>query len=208
MRKSIPLLSIALAVSTAAQAQDDCGCWTPNAQQIAAFEEKIATKAMPLGSLDRYARYYAGAVSRDLRFIQGNFVPLGGNETPGVHVVQGKMEPLQGEGCIGSFSPNIERVFFFDCVWTPSDSQIAELESLMRQQYVDNTRYGRHYAGVVEGDRRVIRGIFVKGFNMPPGIYVESAVKLPAIADRGCSVINLKFDPSNKKLDWRCNARR
>jgi hypothetical protein len=161
---------------------------------------------MPLGSLDRYARYYAGAVSRDLRFIQGNFVPLGGDETPGVHIVEGKMETLQGEGCIGSFAPDIERLLLFICVWTPGDSQIAELEGLMRQQYVDNARYARHYAGVVEGDRRVIRGIFVKGFEMPPGIYVESAVKLPAIADGGCSVINLKFDPSNKKLDWRCNG--
>jgi hypothetical protein len=204
MRISIFLASMAAAYSTTVLGEDDCRCWTPDAQQIASMEQQIATKPLPLGSLDRYARYYAGAVNRDLRFIQGNFVPLGGNETPGVHIVEGKMQPLEGEGCIGSFAPDIERMFFFDCVWTPSDAQIAELEDLLGHY----ASYARHYAGVVEGERRIIRGILVKGDKKPPGIYVESAVELPGIADGGCRVINVKFDPSNKKLDWWCNGPR
>jgi hypothetical protein len=38
--------------------------WTPGADEIAAMEAKIAEQPMPLGSLDRYARYYAGVAGK------------------------------------------------------------------------------------------------------------------------------------------------
>jgi hypothetical protein len=41
------------------------GSWTPGAEDIAAMEAKIEQPGLPLGSLDRYARYYAGVLAGD-----------------------------------------------------------------------------------------------------------------------------------------------
>jgi hypothetical protein len=215
MRISISIISIAIVYSTAVLGQGDCPCWTPNAQQIAVIEEKIAAKPMPLGSLDRYARYYAGVTETigDRRFIRGKFVPLGPHEASSVHIVEGKMPSLQGEGCISSSEPAYDRWFYFACArpgaWTPTGAQITKLEDTLRQQRgrgPEYAEYARHYAGVVEGDRRIIRGELVKR-DETPGIYVESEAELPLISDGGCSVIHVRFEPLSNELEWRCEGR-
>lgn len=210
MRTSILLLGILLAVSATARGQDDCRCWTPDAQQIASLEEKIATRPLPLGNLDRYARYYAGVIfGTSDRIIRGKFVPLAGNETSGVHIVEGKMQPLQGEGCISSFILGVEQSFHFICAWIPSNSQVAEAEGLLRQQQGrghEYVKYARHYTRIIEGGRRIILGIFERSNKKPPGVYVGSMSELPGIAGGGCGVLHVKFDPSNKQLDVKCNS--
>jgi hypothetical protein len=218
MRISIFLISIVAAHSTTALGESDCRCWLPDAQQIASIEEEIATGPMPLGSLDRYARYYAGVTERigDRRFIRGKFVPLGVSETPGIHVVEGKMPPLQGEGCISSSEPTQDRWIDFVCAspgaWTPTALQIGELEDAMRRQGAKGLDYVRHYAGVTQGDHRIILGEFVRPgkfgeADKEPGIHIESEVELPMISDGGCGVIRVRFDPSKKGLDWQCGGR-
>jgi hypothetical protein len=64
MRTPLFLLGFGAVFSTAALGEGDCRCWTPGAADIAALEAKIAEQALPLGSLDRYARYYSGVVGR------------------------------------------------------------------------------------------------------------------------------------------------
>jgi hypothetical protein len=210
MRIFIFLISIVAAYSTTVLGEDDCRCWTPNAQQIASLEEKIASRPMPLGNLDRYARYYEGTIfGTSDRIIRGKFVPLAGNETPGVHIVEGRMQPLQGEGCTSSFILGVEQSFHFICAWIPSDSQVAEVEDLLRQQQGrghEYVKYARHYTGIIEGERRIILGIFERFNKKPPGVYVGSMSELPGIAGGGCGVLHVKFDPSNKQLDVKCNS--
>jgi hypothetical protein len=109
--RTLLLLSIAAILSTAAPAQDDCRCWTPTAEQIAALETNIERQPLPLNNLARYARYYAGVIDRigDRSFIRGKLVPLAGNNPPGIHIVEGKMPPLQGAGCVSSSDPTNDR---------------------------------------------------------------------------------------------------
>jgi hypothetical protein len=152
--------------------------------------------------------------------IRIKLVPLGDNAKPGIHVVEGKMPPLQGEGCIGGFDSNYLR---FYCArpgaWTPIDAQIAELEDALGQseyrwQWRRNLeRYARYYAGVTEGDRRIILGLFetesikiMDLIGLKPGIYIVSEVEFPGISDGGCNVINVRYDPLDKKLAARCNG--
>src|SRR5882672_7810765 len=96
MQKAIVLGGVVAFFSTAAPGQNDCHCWTPTADQIATVEAKIERQRMPLGKLDQYARYYAGVIGRrnDRRLIRGKLVPLGGDDAPGIHIVEGKMSPL------------------------------------------------------------------------------------------------------------------
>ena len=128
MRISVVLLSIAAFGSTVALGEDDCRCWTPSAQDIAALEARIKVSPTPLG-LDQYVRYYGGVIRSgdSRRLIQGKLVPPGGNDMPGIVVVRGKMPPLQGEGCV-SCSDTDGRWLYFRCArpgaWTPSVAQI------------------------------------------------------------------------------------
>jgi hypothetical protein len=72
MRLPLYLLAFAAVFATAALGEDDCRCWTPDAEQIAAVEATLASRPLPLGSLDRYVRYYAGTFSYfNRRFIRG-----------------------------------------------------------------------------------------------------------------------------------------
>jgi hypothetical protein len=128
MRLPFYLFVFAAVFATAARGGDDCRCWTPGGADIAAVEAKIAGRRLPLDSLDRYARYYAGATDNGRRFIQGKLVPIGGNDTPGIHVVEGRMPLLQGEGCIThseSGGPGLSIRCARPGSWTPSNSQIA-----------------------------------------------------------------------------------
>lgn len=120
------------------------------------------------------------------------------------------MPPLQGEGCISMFDAGGGSGMYFRCArqgaWTPSDAQIAELEEVLRQNAGQRPGYARHYAGVTEGGRRIIRGVLVdaKMLRQGPGVYVESEVELPAIDDGGCWVVHVTYDPSNREMTWRC----
>jgi len=169
------------------------------------------------GSLDRYVRYYGGVIRSwdSRRGIQGKMVPLGGNDIPGIQIVNGKMPPLQGEGCV-SGSDTDGRWLYFRCArpgaWTPSDAQIAELEdALLRSgpQGIRWTSYARHYAGLTVRDQRVIEGILVASFDkdQKPGIYIESEAELPMIADGGCGVVGVMYYPSTKTIIAKCNGR-
>jgi hypothetical protein len=138
MRLPVFLLVFAAVFATTARGDEDCRCWTPSAEDVAAVEAKIASRPLPLGSLDRYVRYYAGTISRigDRRFIGGKLVPASGEEPLGIHIVEGRMPPLQGDGCVTNSEPGDGRWLYLMCArpgaWTPSDGQIAELEGLLR----------------------------------------------------------------------------
>jgi hypothetical protein len=164
--------------------------------------------------LDRYARYYAGTTDNGRRFIQGKLVPIGGNDTPGIHVVEGRMFPLQGEGCI-TYSESGGSGLSIKCArpgaWTPSDRQIAELEGLLQlpERHYVLQDYARYYAGVREGDRRIVIGVFlvpVYGAYWTTGIHVVSDVYFPiALFDAGCALVNVRYDPSSKEIGSRCS---
>src|SRR6516165_8568913 len=105
MRLLLFLLGLAAVFARTAFAEGDCRCWTPNAKQIAAADAKIRGRALPLGGLDRYARYYAGTIGSGRKFIRGKLVPAIGNEAPDIHIVDGRMPPLEGEGCVTNSEP-------------------------------------------------------------------------------------------------------
>lgn len=226
MRTFAVLLSIGVFGSTAALGENDCRCWTPSAQDIAALEARIKVQPTPLGGLDRYVRYYGGVIRSwdSRRGIQGKMVPPGANDIPGIQIVSGKMPPLQGEGCV-SGSDTDGRWLYFRCArpgaWAPSDAQVAELEdALLRtgvlgidrwtaRSYSGWTSYARHYAGLTVRDQRVIEGILVANFDkdQKPGIYIESEAELPMIADGGCGVVGVTYYPSTKTIFAKCSGR-
>src|SRR5262245_30467373 len=120
MRMPFFLLGFAVALSTAALGEDDCRCWTPDAQQVAAAEARIASRPLPLGSLDRYVRYYAGTMSHDRRFTRGKLVPAKGDDVPGAHIVEGRMPRLQGAGCVTNSEPGHGTWVNLNCASTSS----------------------------------------------------------------------------------------
>jgi hypothetical protein len=67
--------------------------------------------------------------------------------------------------------------------------------------------YARHYAGVTEGDRRIIIGVFVihEWLNETAGIYIGTVAELPHIAYGACGVITVRYDPSSKQISSQCN---
>jgi len=105
------------------------------------------------------------------------------------------MPPLQGDGCVTNSEPGHGTWVNLNCAspgaWTPSDRQIAELEGLLpppisplfRPGGLSNPSeafilqdYARHYAGVTEGDRRIVVGVFVIPWSRDEtaGIYIGS----------------------------------
>jgi hypothetical protein len=158
-------------------------------------------------------RYYVGTTDNGRRFIQGKLVPIGGNDTPGIHVVEGRMLPLQGEGCITYSEPGGSGLSI-KCArpgaWTPNDSQIAELEGLLQlpDKYYHLQDYARYYAGVTEGDRRIVVGVFlvpIYGIYWTPGIHIVSDINFPRVFDAGCGFVNVRYDPSSKEISTRCS---
>jgi len=220
-RWPIVLISFAAVVSTVALAQDDCRCWTPSAEQIAVLEAKIRDhRALTGEGLDLYARYYKGVVTGNQRkFISAKFVPIGGSEVPGIHVVTGEMPTLREQGCIARLDTTGVVQPELYCArrgaWTPSETQIAKLEDALRRDgnALDYTRYARHYAGVMEGNRRIIIGQLLEwrddglGSFKKPGIYVTSEVEIPWAADGLCFVVNVRYDLASKELQSRCGGR-
>jgi hypothetical protein len=229
MRQPLVLLAFAAVFATAVFGEDDCRCWTPDAQQIVAVEATIAKRPLPLGSLDRYVRYYAGTIRHDRKFIRGKLVPARGGDVPAAHIVEGRVPPLPGDGCVIDSEPGRTGVNL-NCAnpgaWTPSDREIAELEGLLpplvsplfhpgglsTPSLVETALilrdYARHYAGVTQGGRRIIVGVFVihRWLDETAGIYIGSDAELPHINDGGCSVITVRYDPSSKQIRSRCNG--
>jgi hypothetical protein len=132
------------------------------------------------------ARYYAGTTDNGRRFIRGKLVPIGDNDTPGIHAVEGRMP--QGEGCItysGSGGSELSIKCACPGAWPPSDRQIADLEGLLQlppEKYFVLQDYARYYAGVTEGDRRIVIGVFLVpmyGADRTAGIHIVSDFYLP-----------------------------
>jgi hypothetical protein len=215
MGRSAIALVIAALFSTAAPAQDDCPCWIPDAATIATVDTKIRDRQLPLGNIDSYVRYYAGVTgSQGIdRFILGKLVPRSSNETPGIQVAEGKVPPLQGDGCI-SRSNSDGRWVQLRCArpgaWSPSAVEIADLEHALRRngaKWIDKLDdYARHYAGVTDGDKAIIAGVLVMGFDDKPGLYIESEAELPTILDGGCNVVDVRYVPSTKTITARCHG--
>jgi hypothetical protein len=211
MRASLLLCAAALIYSAASNGSDRTW-WSPSADQIGAFEAQIDGKSMPLGGLDRYARYYSGVFYGSRMFIRAKFVPLKDSDTTAIHVVAGEMPPLQGEGCVGSLVASVEpghraATVFLRCAhpgaWTPTAAQISDLE----KQLDGISDRARHYAGVTIDGRQIIKGVLLRGLpGEKPGVYVASEAELPLIADGGCSVINVDYDPVTQKLSHTCNG--
>ena len=236
MQISIALFSIVVFASTAALGEDDCRCWTPSIEDVAALEARIKDRPTPLGESAPLRLAYYGGIIRSgdrRRFIMGKLVPPTGIDAPGIQIAAGKLPPLQGEGCVSNSDAD-GRWLYFRCArpgaWTPNGAQIAGLEdALARTAPIKDwgsrtaprewAAYAHHYAGVgaARGDRRIIQGVFVASFNATafvankgeggPGIYIESEAELPMVFDGGCSVVNVTYDPSTKALTARCNGR-
>lgn len=222
MRVPLFLIGFAAVFSKAALAEDVCSCWTPDPENIAAAEAKITSHLLPLGSLGRYVRYYAGTISHGRRFIRGKLVPASSGEEPGVHIVEGRMPPLQGDGCVTRSEP--DRTFvYLRCArpgsWTPTDVQIAGLEGVLRLDLTKLgpfrpgvlSQYARHYAGVTEADHRQIIGKYVILKDViprdeTPGIHIESEAELPSVAGGGCSFVTVRYDLSTKAITSWCNG--
>jgi hypothetical protein len=214
MRLLFLLLVFAFVFVSAVRGDDDCSCWTPSAEEIVAVEATIAGRPLPFGSLDRYVRHYAGTTDNGRRFIQGKLVPIGGNDTPGIHVVESRMLMLQGEGCI-MYSESGGSGLSIKCTrpgaWTPSDRQIAELEGLLQlppDKYFLLQDYARYYAGVTESDRPIVIGrslIPVYGAYWTAGIHIVSDIYFPPrVFDAGCAFVDVWYDPSTKEIGSRC----
>jgi hypothetical protein len=213
MRLPLFLLGFTAVFPMAALGEDDCRCWTPDAVQVAVAEAKVRGRKLPLGGLDQYARYYAGTIYYGRRYIRGKLVPAGGSEAPGVHIVEGRMPPLQGEGCVTNTEPDSGPWLYLNCArpgaWMPSDSQIIELEGLLRLPEGARLQdYARHYAGVAEGGRQIVIGeLVIPRSDERTGIYIGSEAELPMINDGGCSVVTVRFDPSSKAVHSRCHGK-
>jgi hypothetical protein len=177
--------------------------WTPGADEIAGMEAKMAERPMPLGSLDRYARYYAGAGDGGRRTIWGTLIPAGGNDPPGAHVV----EPpplLMAEGCATTFDANRAQLIYFNCqhrgAWRPAITQVSELEDLLHHHGGPRLeQYLRYYVG-----REVIEGYFRMVADYDAGVYIGSGYTL--MFDGGCAFFTVTYDTSSKATTWKCNG--
>jgi hypothetical protein len=221
MRQLIFLLVFAVAFSTAALGEDDCRCWTPSADLIAAVEANLARRPLPR-SLDQYARYYTGKVApgwRGEHFIQIGLVPPGGDHLPGIHIINGRMSLPQRE-CVGTANPEngklSMRCFHFGG-WTPGPEEIAAMEAKMEGRLMplgSPDRYARYYVGVIESfdamrggeDRtisdRTIQGSWVSAEgNDLRGVHVVEG-RMPLLAGEGCVTL---FDAGRGQLRYfRC----
>jgi hypothetical protein len=204
--------------------------WTPGADEIGAMEAQIAEKPLPLGSLDRYARYYAGVSGRRslppfLRYslgpplflpnqsaggrrqIRGALIPAGGHDLPGVHVEQRPARlTAEAEGCIATFDADGLRLISFTCA--PAVAQVTELEEVLRQHGGPKPEdYRRYYSLLVMHDgRKVIFGDRVPASGNAARIDFG---RKPFIEfDGKCNHFDtVWYDPSSKTAEWGCSGR-
>jgi hypothetical protein len=210
MRNIVFLACVVFAASASRAAEDDCGCFTPTAEQIADLETRITDLPAPVYD---YARYYSGwAVTATVngrtvirRYVQGQYLPLRGDAEAGIHIVEGRrLPPPKTEGCIANYDvPLLSDAFeiYARCNrpegWTPDAAGIVALETRLALPpgAAPLARYARHYAGITESGVHLIQGIFVSAAGAVPGVVIESEVELPVIAGTGCDMIEVQFNP-------------
>jgi hypothetical protein len=213
MRKRI-FLAVGLVgiLATGAEAGPDiCGCWTPQSGQIANMEKQLRNDNQLRGKLGDYARYYAGGINEDRKFIRGQLVPLAPGEMSAVHVVTGHvMTPMQGLGCITGYDIKSAKVLYVSCAspgaWTPTDAQIAAMEQSVQlpMGIVPLALYARYYAGITISGRKLIEAVYLHDYEAP-GIYVASEAELPILGEGGCLVMTLRYDPATRQtLELEC----
>lgn len=88
-----------------------------------------------------------------------------------------------------------------ETAWTPSSAQVAEVEShlMLPQGNQPIASYARFYYGRVEHGHRELVGVFVLEA-APAGVHIVTQAQAPRVLDGGCSVINLTYDPTQKKV--------
>lgn len=96
--------------------------------------------------------------------------------------------------------------------WEPRDADVAELErrlALPRQAGPLNT-FVRYYAGIYQSGVRLIRGQFVKIGSFAefrrPERHIVSELEFPLIADGGCGVVNVEYNPQTRATRVFCNG--
>jgi len=103
--------------------------------------------------------------------------------------------------------------------WTPTDTQVAELESTVRLENLHDgaqsaspslAKYERFYAGSVLDRRMVILGEFLipEITGHQPGIHiVVNKDEFPVIEGGGCTVIHVIYSPTQRKvISTLCNG--
>jgi hypothetical protein len=209
-RAFLAAVALALAASVAQAGPDICGCWTPEAGQIANMEKQLREGGEVRGKLEDYGRYYAGGINGDRKFIRAQLLPLAPGEASAIHVVTGrKMTPLQAQGCIGGYDVLIARILYVACAapgaWLPTKEQVALLEQRaeLPAGAASMDLFLRSYAGVTEQGHRVIQAVYVRDDN--PGIVIASEAELPTFSEGGCMVVKLRYDPATgQTLESNC----
>lgn len=78
---------------------------------------------------------------------------------------------------------------------------ISQMEAALRlpegAEPLDN--YARYYAIEGAGGRREVRGVLVKRKDAA-GVHLVKANSLPVLFDGGCSVVNVRYSPAEKKF--------
>jgi hypothetical protein len=190
--------------------------WTPSAADIAAVEAKIAGLTLPLGSLKRYSRYYAGVIGTGpAKFIQGTLLPADGDEQPGIHIldadivdvrrlsVEGPL-PLQG-ACVVSFDSESRLPQYLRCTRPPNGMPYA-VEIAVMEAKIDKRQlplgsldlYTRYYAAV--GANGILGKLIPAGVNSRAGIHLTERRKLPGVPPEGCRTMY----PSSAPVSVEC----
>jgi hypothetical protein len=83
-------------------------------------------------------------------------------------------------------------------VWTPARADVARLERtiVLPAKAERLEAYARYYTGEIIQGHKLIRGDYLSGgppFAAKPGVYFR---KGSAVADGGCSVITVYYDPA------------
>jgi hypothetical protein len=68
--------------------------------------------------------------------------------------------------------------------------------------------FARYYAGVTEGDHRIVTGVLlvpVYGADWTAGIHIVSDIYFPIMFDAGCGFVKVRYDPSSKEISSRCS---
>lgn len=88
-----------------------------------------------------------------------------------------------------------------EAAWTPSPTLVAEVEAHLTLPVGSQpiSSYSRYYYGRFEQGRRVLVGEFLLG-DSSVGIHIVSPAAAPKVLDGGCSVVNLTYDPAQKKV--------
>ena len=90
--------------------------------------------------------------------------------------------------------------------WRPAAADVARLERVVRIPEGMGgplAQFDRYYTGVFRGGRRLVALELVNMEGVPPGggrVRVVSPRQVPLIADGGCGVVRLAYDPATHEL--------